>query len=165
EIGPDAAPALTALVRAAIDRDEGVRRMASEVLARVDPAWPIAPATRLALPALIEGVRSNLPRVSRAAAALLVRVGRPAVPALVELVADWEAEAHRMAALHILAQLGPSAGDAAPALADVLAGGETQFRQAAAEALARLGAAAAPAVPHLIRALSDWSPPVRPRAA
>jgi HEAT repeat protein len=165
EIGPDAAPALAALVRAAIDRDEGVRRVASEVLARVDPAWPVAAQTRLALPALVEGMRSDLPRVSRAAAALLVRVGRPAVPALVELLADWEAEATRLAAFHILAQLGPSAAEAAPALAAVVASGEPPFRQAAAEALARLGAAAAPAVPDLIRALSDWSPPARQWAA
>lgn len=165
DIGPDAAPALAALVRAAIDRDDGVRRAASQVLARVDPAWAVAPATRLAIPALVEGLRSDLPWVSRAAAALLPRVGRPAVPALVELLADWEKEAHRRGALRILEQLGPSAADAAPALADLLAGPETEFRQAAAEALVRLGTAARPAVPALIRALSDWSPPVRRSAA
>src|SRR5271157_4633124 len=135
DIGPDSAPALTALVAAAIDRDEGVRRVASAVLPRVDPAWAIAPGTRLALPAVIDGLRSGLPWISRAAAALLVRVGRPAVPALAELLADWEEKAHRQAALDVLGQIGPSAGDAALALADVLAGPETEFRQAAAATL------------------------------
>jgi HEAT repeat protein len=165
EIGPAAGPALTVLVRAAIDRDEGLRQLASKVLARVDPAWPIAPATRLALPAVVDGLRSGLPWVSRAAEALLARVGRPAVPTLVELLAEWEAEANRLTALRILGQFGPSAGDAAPALADILANDDTAFRQAAAETLARIGSAAAPVVPALIRALSDWSPPVRQHAA
>lgn len=165
EIGPDAAPALTALVRAAIDRDEGVRQAASQALARVDPAWAITPATRRALPAVVEGLRSDLPWVSRAAAALLLRVGRPAVPALVELLADWEREAHRLAAIHLLEQLGPSAADAAPAFADLLAGSDPQFRLAAAEALAKMGSGARDAMPALIRALSDWSPPVRRGAA
>jgi HEAT repeat protein len=165
DIGADAAPALTDLATAAIDREEGVRRVASAVLARVDPAWAIAPDTRRALPAVVEGLRSDLPWVSRAAAALLVRIGRPAVPALAELLVDWETNALRMTVLGILGQIGPSAGEAAPALTDVLASSDNEFRQAAAATLVRLGAAAAPAVPALIRALPDWSPPVRESAA
>jgi HEAT repeat protein len=165
DIGPEAAPALTELVRAAVDCDEGVRRAASQVLARVDPSWAVAPATRRALPAVIDGLRSELPWVSRAAEALLLRVGRPAVPALLEVLADWEAEGHRRTALRLLSQLGPSAAEAAPALADVLGSSDPEFRLAAAEALARLGAGAAPALPALIRSLSDWSPPVRRSAA
>jgi HEAT repeat protein len=165
EIGPPAAPALSALVRATIDRDEGVRRVAAQALPRIDPAWPIAPGTRQALPALIEGLRSSPPWISREAAALLVRIGRPAVPALVELLADWEQDSHRLASLRILEQLGPSAGEAAPALAQILEGPDRDFRQVAAEVLARIGAAATPAVPALIRRLSDWSPGVRQLAA
>jgi HEAT repeat protein len=165
DMGPTATPALAALVRAAIDRDEGVRRAASGVLARVDPAWAIAADTRRALPALVEGLRSGLPWVNQSAAALLLRVGRPAVPALVGLLADWEKEAHRLAAIRLLEQLGPSAAEAAPQLADVMAGSDTTLRLAAAEALTRLGTGAAAVVPALIRTLSDWSPPVRRAAA
>ncbi len=165
EIGPAAAPALAALVQACIDRDEGVRRVASQTLPRIDPAWPIAPVTRLALPELIDGLRSGLPWISREAAVVLARIGRPAVPALIELLADWEKEEHRLAALRILEQLGPSAGDAASALADMLAGPDRDFRQVAVEVLARLGPAATPATPALIRALADWSPGVRQLAA
>ena len=165
DMGPGAAPALTALVRAAIDRDESVRQAASQALARVDPAWAISPATRLAIPALIDGLRNELPRVSRAATALLLRVGRPAVPALVELLAGWEKEAHRTVALRILEQFGPSAAEAAPALADLLGDSAMEVRLAAAEVLAKVGAGARPAVPALIRTLSDWSPAVRRSAA
>jgi len=165
DIGLDAAQALTALVRAAVDRDDGVRRTASTALARVDPAWAIAPGTRLALPAVIEALRSNLPRVSRAAHTLLLRIGRPAVPALLDLLAEWEEQAHRLTAMGLLGQMGSSAGEAAPALAELLGSGDPQLRQAAAETLARLEAAAAPAVPALIRVLADWSPPVRQAAA
>ena len=136
DIGPEAAPALAALVRAAVDRDDGVRRTASAALARVDPAWAIAPEIQPALPAVVEALKSNIPRVNQAAHTLLVRIGRPAVPALIELLAEWEELGHRLAALGLLAQLGPSAGEAAPALAEVLGSGEPELRQAAAGARA-----------------------------
>jgi HEAT repeat protein len=63
----------------------------------------------------------------------------------------------------ILAQIGPAAKAAVPALTEALEQGDKSDRAAAAEALGKMGADAKPAVPALVKALGDDS--VRSSAA
>jgi HEAT repeat protein len=64
----------------------------------------------------------------------LVRIGEPAIPALVELLKDESATVRRWAAL-VLADLGPAAPSALGPLMDALADRDESVRLAAAQAL------------------------------
>jgi HEAT repeat protein len=85
---------------------------------------------------------------------ILGEQAKPAVPALIKLLADQDAMVQFNAA-RSLAGLGPAAGEALPALIAALqrrtgpAWQATAVREAAALALGEIGAVAAPAIPQL----------------
>jgi HEAT repeat protein len=83
----------------------------------------------------------------------------------------WAAElkhknqSERWHAAQALANLGPHAHEAVPALVEALKDEDAILRTEAASALARIGPAAKPAVPALVEALKDDYGPAREAAA
>jgi hypothetical protein len=99
----------------------------------------------LAAEAAIARLRENAQRQSElvldderlmreAASETLVRIGEPAIPALLEALKDESPTVRRWAAL-VLAELGPAAPGAIGPLMDALADGDESVRLAAAQAL------------------------------
>jgi HEAT repeat protein len=79
ELAPQSPPAVQALCEALRDSDDRVRFMAAAALGR------IGPAAEAAIPALLETLDD--PAASNEAAESLVRLGKAAVPALLEVMA------------------------------------------------------------------------------
>jgi HEAT repeat protein len=115
--------------------------------------------------ALVDKLKSTDQAVSGAASLELIRLGEPAVPALVELLQDPAPENRALAARTFWGMGARAGGTAAMALGEVLADGDGAVRVSAAMALANMGPPAAPAVPALIKALRDPSGEVRQWAA
>jgi hypothetical protein len=103
------------------------------------------------------------PTEREVAAAALGRIGRPAVPSLVQALGHRDSEVRMQAAL-VLARIGPDAFDAVPELTALLDDESEGVRKAAARALGQIGPAAGSAVPALMRTLVQPSP-VPPGAA
>jgi hypothetical protein len=91
------------------------------------------------------------------AASALGRIGRAAVPSLIQTLGHRDAQVRRQAAL-VLARIGPDAADAVPELTALLDDPEQGVRKAAARALGQIGPAAADAVPALMRQLVQPKP-------
>ena len=107
-----------------------------------------------------QGVRSRRIRQANLA---LIRVGAPAVPGILELLASSDPR-QRSLALSTLWGMGSKAEAAVPTLAATLVDPDPEMRNGAAMALANMGATAAPAVPALIAALGDADRRVRQTA-
>jgi len=88
------------------------------------------------------------------AAAALGRIGKPAVPRLVEALQSSN-PALRHQAADTLARIGPSAAEAVPALIVAIDDEDPLVRKAAARALGQIGPDAATAVPMLIEMLLE----------
>ena len=88
------------------------------------------------------------------AAAALGRIGKPAVPKLIEALASPNPVLRHQAA-DTLARIGPSAADAVPALIQSLRDEDPLVRKSAARALGQIGPEAADAVPNLIDMLLE----------
>jgi HEAT repeat protein len=146
--------AVPALIQALGDSDSAVRAVSAEALGAIGDPQAV-PALIVALGDWGDWWSEN---VRRAAAEALVRIGAPAVPALIQALGD-RSENVRRAAAEALVRIG---APAVPALIQALGDDEFRVRRAAAEALVRIGA---PAVPALIQALGDRSENVRRAAA
>lgn len=94
--------------------------------------------------------------------AAVAAMGDAATPALIEALKSPEA---CLRATALLAQLGPKAGVAAPALAAALSDPNPEVRREALFALASMGPDAAPALAAITKALDDPEMPVRAIAA
>ena len=110
--------------------------------------------------ALIEDLKSADAEKSGRANLALIRVGGPAVPAVVDLLATNDPR-WRSLALTTLWGMGAKAEAAAPTLAETLADPDPEMRIGAAMALENMGPAAASAVSALIKALDDGDNRVR----
>jgi len=139
------------------DRDQAVRLRALESLAALGPA--AAPA----IPALGEAIVREPPRLRRAAALALSKIGEPAAPFLAEMLGD-NRPAVREAAASALGLMGGAARSAVDALARALSDDSPRVREAAGLALAGLGPQAAQALPALTAALKDPEQGVRAAA-
>jgi hypothetical protein len=91
------------------------------------------------------------------AAAALGRIGKPAVPKLVEALKSSNPMLRHQAA-DTLARIGPSAAAAVPALIDAMTDQDPLVRKACARALGQIGPDAADAVPMLIEMLLEDDP-------
>jgi hypothetical protein len=91
------------------------------------------------------------------AAAALGRIGRAAVPSLVQALKNRDPDVRKEAAL-VLARIGPDAFQAVPDLTALLDDENEEVRKAAARALGQIGPDAAEAVPALMRLLVQPSP-------
>lgn len=104
----------------------------------------------------MEALKSQSPATRKSAVQALRRMGRkakPAVPALLDALADPSREVRCFAAI-ALPYVDPSAAEPAiPLLVECVGSPELWFQEGAAAALMLLGAKAAPAIPALIEAL------------
>jgi len=173
------------LIEALEPGNDKLRRRAAERLGG------IGRGARDAVPALLTAIEGADPKLRRTAAYALGRItgeednassrrrfGLPpretargsgvAVPALAEALRDSDRFV-REAAAEALAQIGPAAKDAVPALLDALHGKEdaefVDARRKAAWALCRIGPDANVALPALVKALGDKDRGVRLAAA
>ena len=112
---------------------------------------------------LVVDLQDSNPDKSGKAGLELIRMGEPAVPALVELLQNPDSH-RRGLALSTLWALGPKARAAVPGVAQELGDDDPSLRESAARTLESIGPGAAEAVPALIKALDDTSRPVRQAA-
>lgn len=124
---------------------EQIERLRVDIRERSERQMPIAAALAMPLPIRAPGIKETIVDA-------LGRIGRPAIPSLIESLADPQAPT-RIEAAQALARIGPPAADAVPALTTALADGDPDVRLAAARALGQIGPAAAPAIPALLETL------------
>jgi HEAT repeat protein len=147
---------VAALVKQLKDNDPNKRIKAARALETIDPN------AKEAIPVLIEALKDR-EQDSQSASIIgkaLGRVGKPAVPALIEAlgVTDGKVQAHAALALK---QIGPDAKEAVPALVEVVKSSKEPAHTArlnAIAALGKIGPAAKEAVATLIEATKDKQP-------
>jgi HEAT repeat protein len=115
-----------------------------------------------AIPALIEALRDQNLLVRRSAAQILVRIGSPAIPALVKALKN---SGVRVRAAYTLGNIRAEAKAATPQLILLLKDFDVDVRLSATYALKNIGAEAKIAVPKLIPLLKDSEANVRGSAA
>ncbi len=86
---------------------------------------------------LIEALGSNNPRIFESAVELLCDLGPGIVPDLLDALSDCD-RAVTIGILAVLAELGPDAGDAIPAVAPLTRSPDEEIAEAARVALARM---------------------------
>ena len=122
-------------------------------------------AGKSAVPALSAAMKNDIhPHVRIQAALALAQIGPPAVPALIEALADEEPWVRAQAA-HALGTIGSPARDAVPALTQALKDPQANVRSKAAFALGEIGPDAGAAAPELAQALQDTESDVSAQAA
>jgi HEAT repeat protein len=173
QIGPDARPAVPALVARLADASPLMRGAARQALDKIDSLWGRSDGARQAIPrltALLGDPDADLRIVAADALGQVGPRGAPATPALIRLLADSKPEV-REAAADALRKIdedwlrSTAVAAALPAVVKRLADADDNGRKAAADLLGQIGPAAAPAVPLLIVCQADGSAPVRAAAA
>jgi HEAT repeat protein len=155
--GAAARPAVEALAPLIVDPDLNVQREAIRAWTRIHPG------PNVSVPVLGKVLKDADPAVRSAALHLLAEAGRAAVPALVQALKNEKAG---LWACLVLAEIGPDAADAVPALTDALTTNKRpEIRREAALALASIGPASASAVPVLAGFLSDQDTSISSAAA
>lgn len=154
-MGPAAAPAISALVKSAMDVDATVREAALTALNGIDPAWPKNAETRKSIPVLAAALKSWSPDISKASIHLLNLIAPFAVPELTDALSNAEDTIDKVYLMQALARIGPSAEIAVPGLIRALGSQCLQVRISAAETLATIGLPVESAVPALTAGLSD----------
>ena len=189
-MGEDALPALSALVKALKDKNEVVSYRASKALSNLGaPAVsPLAEAMAssrtavrknaadalktmvlkdvdcsAAISALMRGLGDASARVETRSSAALVAMDEAAVPALIKGLVSQDAAVRKGSAAS-LGKIGPGAGPAAPYLAKGLKDKEAVVRAACARALGKIGPEAKSAIPSLAAAMADQDVELRCRA-
>ena len=158
-LGPDAAGAVPALIKTL--HEDRLRRLVAEALGR------IGPAAKDAVPFLVQNLKKDHWWVSRArlslghrsaAAQALGRIGEPAIPALLKGLGS-DNDLVRIGCAMALGQIGPKAGEAAPALARLLtATKRANLRYCALQALLAIEADAGLLIPKLRLLVNDPHP-------
>jgi HEAT repeat protein len=160
-LGPTAAPAGPALVKALNDPNRFVRWAAARALGKVG-----AVESETAIPALIGMLSDDDVDLRAAAASTLAGYGpaaRTAVPVLLAALAS-EDTSLRVAALRALERIGLESSPALPVIRDALEARDASVRQGAARLLGKLGPSAREALGSLRSHLKDSSPEVRAAA-
>jgi HEAT repeat protein len=134
-LGPAAAPAAPALVRALTDPDRFVRWAAARTLGKIAPA-----EAELVVPALARLLGDPDPDARLAAAAALERYGPAATTAIPALVGALNAQdpVFRLSAIRALRSIGLEARAAIPALNAAASDPDPHVRQLAVELLSKL---------------------------
>ena len=110
------------------------------------------------LPALME--RLTDPNVRLGASHAIVRIGKPAVPRLIEKLHAGDVDV-RIWSAYTLGQIGPDASSATSGLARALVDTDKNVRAVAARSLGQIRAAAARVIDALAKSTSDTDPRVR----
>jgi HEAT repeat protein len=137
QVGPGAEVALEAVVKALADLAEPVRKTAAEALQRIDARWTASPRVRGALDGLVEALKRT-GEDGQLAADVLVLIGPPCVPLLIQAVASPD-RIQREAAATTLGRIGPAAAEAIPALVQAEQDSHGWVRAAATKALEQVG--------------------------
>jgi HEAT repeat protein len=150
KIGPAARPAaVPALTAGLTHEDRGVRILAANALAKIDPDNPaIKPVLVEVVPALVEVLQQRDGALRAWAALSLGRIGpnaRAGGPALAAALTDSDA-AVRAAAADALGRIGPRDHAAVIGLVTAQRDADESVRTAARDALTRLGKSAVPAL-------------------
>ncbi|MHC4355248.1 MAG: HEAT repeat domain-containing protein, partial [Planctomycetota bacterium] len=149
--GPDARPAIPALVIALGDEDERVRESAAKAISEIDPT------DLRGVPALVEAMSDESGRVRSAAAQSLLKIGpvnREVVLAFIR-VADDNWKSVTQASDEFFRLLGPQHGYAVPDLVEMLKIPNERSQRNAITALGRIGPAAAPAAPYILESMKN----------
>jgi HEAT repeat protein len=160
-VGPAAAPAAAAVVKALGDPNPFVRWAAARTLGKIG-----AVEAETAVPALARMLADADRDLRLAAATTLGMYGptaRAAVGALIQTMNSGDS-ALRSAALAALEQIGPGAEPAIPAISAALTDRDARVRQSAARLLGRFGPSAGNARDALLLKLNDSSLEVRTAA-
>jgi len=151
-IGPDAKSAVAVLTKALEDEYAGVRSnvvSALKQLGAFTPELEVA-TTEFEIKISILDMRHfgvELGRFGRIIPPIerLIKVGKPAVPVLIELVKDEDEDKDmRQGAARVLGRIGPAARAAVPALIELSQNEDGDVREAAALALSSIRAAMIP---------------------
>ncbi|HVP09585.1 MAG TPA: HEAT repeat domain-containing protein [Phycisphaerae bacterium] len=161
QIGADASAAVPCLIEAMAGENWELREAATSALERIAPDSDVV--TEAIVRTWTGVLRSTNPRRRYEAAATLGRMGERAAGAIVPLVELLDDPTS--GAARALGRMGPAAAPAVPALVNALQHCEAHVRQQAADALGRIGAIARPAAPALIQAMRDENAEVRCQAA
>jgi hypothetical protein len=155
-IGTDARPALAALTGALADSQSAVAEAAAKALAN------FGPEAKSAVPALLSASRRSV----AAAEDTLLKLGKDAVPGLIEALGHRDAD-ERDAAADLLGRIGPSAKAAIPTLTTAVHDSSRQVRESAAIALEKIKGADSKAPREIgFRDFSGvWSGPMEKDAA
>jgi HEAT repeat protein len=121
------------LLAALIDKSVALRAQAAELLGECGQA------AKGAVPRLIAAARDPFPSVRKAAIAALPKIGRDAVPEIVETLKNKNSDVRALAA-RILAEIGLAAKDGVPALTAATNDSYAEVGLAAKEALQRIQA-------------------------
>lgn len=183
-LGPSAAPAVPDLIACLTDSDHNVREAAAKAIGRLGPqaraAFPallealydpdvtvrnvaaraffeLQPDPASAIPALVANIRAGPDRRALLALTALPSFGRPAIPALVELMKDHDPEVRKWAILGV-GSFGSGMKDTIPDLIGLLRSPDRGTRSAAAGALTRIGD---DAIEPLAQALSNSDAKIR----
>jgi HEAT repeat protein len=159
-MGPDAAPAIPALVRATGDRDRFVRWVAGRALGRMRATEE---PSILALAGLLSDPDLDVRQVGAMAIARIGPPARAATPALARAVERGDPDA-RIAALYAIQAVGQDALATVPSIGIALSSTNVRVRQAAAETIGKFGPAARSAEGALRQALRDTESDVRAAA-
>jgi HEAT repeat protein len=157
-LGPKAKEAIPDLIAAIDDPRKDVREWAMEALQAMGPA--AAPAAAALARKLGDASLEYAPPPAgtwHVAAYILVQIGAPAVPALIEALQSDSNRARRWAA-ETLGQIGPAAKDAVPVLCRFVEKQGAKKGAPAVKALGRIGPAAAEAIPILHAAYDALKP-------
>ena len=145
--------AVTRLIAALKDKNQGTRVLAAKALADLQP-----PAERVA-PALTAALRDADPEVLANVIDALATQAEAALPRATKALKNDEL---RLPAIMLLQRLGPKAAAAVPELVSVLKEDRRkEVRQAIIEALLAIGTASSESVPALVSMLSDDNLDVR----
>ncbi len=157
-VGKDAAIAVPVLLRCLHDPRETMRRKSVSALAK------IGPAAHPAIPTLVEMLAfDESPAVRDAAETALAGIGSQAVPVLVHLFEDREAEL-RLRAVRSIGQMKTIARPAAGKLRELLKDPDPQVRFTAAKALWLITEQAEDSIPVFVEALQSPERPLRMEA-
>jgi HEAT repeat protein len=157
-----------ALILAQLDENKTVASAALKTLARLanpQEGTDLSEA-KLAVPGLLESVKTGSPDVRAKAIALLGRIGRdghgPAIEGLSAALSHTDKDV-RVSAAEVLRDIGQPAKDAVPALIEAFRDEDWGFRVNVAKALATIGPEARASVPTLKAILEELPPRSRYR--
>jgi HEAT repeat protein len=157
-VGKDAAVAVPVLLRCLNDPREPMRRKTIAALGK------IGPAAQLGIPMLVESLAfDESPAVRDAAETALAGIGAPAIPALVHLLEDQEAEL-RLRAARGLGQMKAAAQPAAAKMRELLKDANPEVRLTAATALWQITQMAEASLPVLVGTLKSADRQLRMQA-
>jgi HEAT repeat protein len=154
------------LIAALADEKWEVRRGAAEALQKIDPDWSGSEAARRMIPHLIAALRDE--ETGKNAAGALARIGKAAVPALIQVLQELHPQAAQLAAWALGEIKDATAIDP---LIIALTEREAALQRLAVEALSRTdprwrhSEAARRALPRLLENLQVADPALRQRAS